>query len=516
MLIAWLIIMTVALQTMDARADTEMDLTHQPYRIGEVLHEGVIEPGLGRWRAELQAGGRVDFAEPGKLEVDVPEGATVWFEPVLEAPVLIRYDATVVDAGGANDRVSDLNCFWMATDPRVGEDGGFFDAPRTGAFSTYHAMRCYYVGLGGNDNTTTRFRRYIGDPQVRPLVPEHDLGEDPADLITPNQTTTIGLVVYDGLVQFWRDGRPLFSLTDPEPYTRGRFGLRTVKNHLSIENFRVYRLVPAVREPGVQAYRQTPQGPLKLHVFTPPGGASDREPRPGLVLFHGGGWTGGSPEQFYHLARWLAGRGLVVFLPEYRLGETHGTTPLESVDDAFAAMRYVRAHADELGLDPGRIAAGGGSAGGHLAAALATLDGPSQPPEAHAQVDPRPAALVLFNPVYDNSPDGYGQDRLGDRWRAFSPMHNLHADMPPTLVMLGTRDRLIPVETAERFQREMRQRGVRSELELFEGAEHGFFNPDRDGGRYYRRTRDLADAFLVSLGYLPPLERPLRAEPPAD
>jgi acetyl esterase/lipase len=238
---------------------------------------------------------------------------------------------------------------------------------------------------------------------------------------------------------------------------------------------------------------------LRLHVFQPDG---DRPLRPGIVFFHGGGWTGGTPAQFYPQCHYLASRGMVAASCEYRLAEQHGTTPIECVKDARSAMRWLRRNAERFALDPDRLAAGGGSAGGHLAAACATLEGLDE-----ADEDPVascvPEALVLFNPVLDNGPEGgFGHERVQDYWQRFSPAHNVSAPMPPAIIFLGTRDHLIPVKTILRFQEEMQKAGARCELRLYDDAEHGFFNPARGDGSAFRRTLAEADAFLASLGLL--------------
>lgn len=208
------------------------------FTIGELLHHDDFTNGLDQWVTELQSGGSVT-AKGGVLDVDVPAGATVWFKPELESPVLIEYEATVVMAGGENDRLSDLNCFWMARDSRNRDD--LFAVPRNGTFAQYHPLLTYYVGLGGNDNTTTRFRRYIGSPTTRPLLPEHDL-RDPADLLVRGQTERIRLVAAGPIVQFYRNDRRVFDFVDNDPYTTGRFAFRTTSSHLRITGFRVYRL----------------------------------------------------------------------------------------------------------------------------------------------------------------------------------------------------------------------------------------------------------------------------------
>lgn len=214
--------------------------SHPPYQRGDLLFRDDFDRGLDQWTAELEAGGVVK-ARDGQLAIDVPAGCTLWFRPLLEGPVEISYEATVVSAGGPNDRVSDLNCFWMARDVRCWDD--LFERPRSGQFADYHQLKGYYVGHGGNSNTTTRFRRYIGDAELRPLLPEHDL-RDPQHLLVPNRPQQIRIVAFAGLIQYFRDDQLLFTLQDPEPYTNGWFGLRTVNNHMTVRAFRVHRLVP--------------------------------------------------------------------------------------------------------------------------------------------------------------------------------------------------------------------------------------------------------------------------------
>ncbi|HEX3358979.1 MAG TPA: DUF6250 domain-containing protein [Tepidisphaeraceae bacterium] len=195
---------------------------------------------LKNWAVELEKEGDVE-ARDGSLSIDVPAGCTVWLKQMITGPVMIEYEATVLQAGGKNDRVSDLNCFWMARDARSPDD--LFATQRSGKFADYNQLKCYYVGLGGNSNTTTRFRRYIGDNTIRPLRPEDDLG-DKQFLLAPNVSQTIRLIACGKLIQFYRDGRRIFEMNDAEPYTSGWFGFRTTQNHMTVRHFRVYALKP--------------------------------------------------------------------------------------------------------------------------------------------------------------------------------------------------------------------------------------------------------------------------------
>ncbi|QHI70328.1 alpha/beta hydrolase [Tichowtungia aerotolerans] len=244
-------------------------------------------------------------------------------------------------------------------------------------------------------------------------------------------------------------------------------------------------------------YKTTPQGELKLHFFFPPEYNKDKK-TPSIVFFHGGGWQTGGPSQFYRQSRHFADRGMIAVSAEYRLGKKHQTTPVECVQDGKSAVRWLRAHSEEWGIDPDHLAAGGGSAGGHVAAATAMLtefDDPS--------VSCRPDALVLFNPVINNGPGGYGHGRVSNVWKDFSPLHNIRKNSPPAIFMLGTKDKLIPVSTGKKFKQLMEESGSSCELILYEGQEHSFFNKAK-----FEETLQAADRFLTSLGYLPKPPQP--------
>ena len=247
-------------------------------------------------------------------------------------------------------------------------------------------------------------------------------------------------------------------------------------------------------------YKTVGKVSLTLHLFEP----KDHKPtdkRAAIVFFFGGGWVGGSPSQFYPHCSYLASRGMVAAAAEYRIKRKHRTSPYECVKDGKSAIRFLRSNAKRLGIDPNRVAAGGGSAGGHVAAATATVKAFNEKGE-ETSVSCVPNALVLFNPVYDNGPTGYGYSRVKERWKEFSPLHNIRKGMPPAIVFLGTKDKLIPVKTAETFRVRMRAVGSRSELLLYEDQPHGFFNYGRNGNRFYVQTVTAMDKFLASLEYL--------------
>jgi acetyl esterase/lipase len=244
-------------------------------------------------------------------------------------------------------------------------------------------------------------------------------------------------------------------------------------------------------------YKKAGDRELKLFIDKPAGWkASDR--RPAIVFYFGGGWVSGSPAQFERQSRYLASRGMVGLRVEYRtIPKGDPGPPTVCCADAKSALRYARAHAAELGIDPHRIAAAGGSAGGHLAAFTALVPGLDDPQD-NLQVSCRPDALVLFNPVFNNGPGEWGHQRVGERYREFSPAHHVEKGAPPTTVFLGSADQLIPVRVLRDFEAEMKQVGARCDAHLYPDAKHGFFNKDP----HFTLTLIEADRFLASLGWL--------------
>lgn len=247
-------------------------------------------------------------------------------------------------------------------------------------------------------------------------------------------------------------------------------------------------------------YKVVDEDTLKL-TFTYPEDFDEAQDYPTIIFYFGGGWNGGTIEQFRPQANYFASRGMITVLADYRVKSRHQTTPYEAVNDAKSAMRFLRENARDLNIDSDRIVASGGSAGGHLAAACGTLPGLDEEGE-DLSISAVPNALVLYNPVFDNGPDGFEHKRMGDRYLEISPAHNITAGTPPTVVFLGTEDHLIPVSIAENYKEKMEEVGSRCDLHLYEGQGHGFFNNNKGDGIYYRLTTIEADLFLASLGYI--------------
>jgi acetyl esterase/lipase len=265
-------------------------------------------------------------------------------------------------------------------------------------------------------------------------------------------------------------------------------------------------LAPELKPDRLIAYKTVDGLELKLHAFEPTSlKASDR--RPAIIFFFGGGWSSGDPRQFYAQARALADLGMVAFSADYRVKSRHQTTPFEAVQDARSAIRWVREHAATLGVDPDRIVAAGGSAGGHLAACTAVIASPSDAGE-NAKISSVPNALVLFNPVLDTTERGYGAKNFkAEQQTTLSPCHHVRKGFGPTIIFHGTADTTVPFENAERFTRLMTAAGNLCVLVPFEGKGHGFFN-----GKLLRPASDEVDynltlqrtiEFLTAHGYIP-------------
>ena len=244
-------------------------------------------------------------------------------------------------------------------------------------------------------------------------------------------------------------------------------------------------------------YKKVDGRDLKLLVEKPADWkASDK--RPAVVFYFGGGWVGGSPTQFEKQSVYLAQRGMVGVRVDYRvIPKGDKGPPVICCADAKSAMRYARSHAAELGIDPHRIAAAGGSAGGHLAAFTGLVPGLDDPKD-DTSISAKPDAMVLFNPVFNNGPGQWGNSRVGERFMEFSPAHHITKDAPPAIVFLGDEDKLIPVSVLTEFEADMKKAGVRCEAHVYPNAGHGFFNKDP----HFTLTLIEADKFLTSLGWL--------------
>jgi acetyl esterase len=246
-------------------------------------------------------------------------------------------------------------------------------------------------------------------------------------------------------------------------------------------------------------YKKIKQIELEMIVHYPPDWKQS-DKRPAIVFFFGGGWTNGTIEQFEKQANYLASRGMVAARADYRVKSRQGVTPKECVEDAKSAIRWVRQNAATLGVDPDRIVASGGSAGGHIAACTALAPGLDAQDE-DTKISSQPNAMVLFNPVlrFDGNPElmaRIGNDEsLG---KALSPTLHLTKTTPSTLIFYGTADRL--KTQGDEFMAKSKELDQKAEMFTADGQGHGFFNRPP----WLEKTTQRMDAFLVEIGYLQP------------
>jgi acetyl esterase len=262
----------------------------------------------------------------------------------------------------------------------------------------------------------------------------------------------------------------------------------------------------------VETYKTIGDTRLNLYVYYPEG-HKPTDKRSAIVFFFGGGWTNGSPGQFEQHCKHLASRGMVAMTADYRVASRHQVKAVDCVADAKSAIRYVRKEASRLGVDPNRIVAGGGSAGGHIAACTGTITGFDESSE-DPTISSVPNALALFNPAVVLAPvAGLNEinqervtslkDRMGVEPRLLSPYHQVKKGAPPAIVFHGKADTTVPYATAELFAKAMNDAGSKCTLVGYEGQAHGFFNHGRGNNEYYDKTLNALDEFLVGLGYLP-------------
>ena len=263
----------------------------------------------------------------------------------------------------------------------------------------------------------------------------------------------------------------------------------------------------AVRAPDAKmVYKTLPGGHALSLWFYWPAGYSPTGQRAAVLLFHGGSWRAGSPALMKRQAVHFAALGMVGISAEYRLA-AKGVGLIESTKDARSAMRWVRTNAVKLGINPAHIVAGGGSAGGHLAATLATTDRVNEVGD-NLAIDPTPFAMLLFNPALNFKYPGFLRGRIAKIPAAnghsledlliADPAANMKAKFPPCMIFHGTADTVVPFGAAEEFAKTTKGS---CQLVAYEGAGHGFFN-----GPSSSKFDDMmrrSDEFLKAQGLIP-------------
>lgn len=259
-------------------------------------------------------------------------------------------------------------------------------------------------------------------------------------------------------------------------------------------------------EPLGRIYREVNGQALHAYVFRPE--TAPRKGRPAaILLFHGGGWSMGSPEWTFAAARRFASRGMVAIPIQYRLSGGD-VTPIDALADVCAAFRWARQHASDLGLDAKRVAGYGVSAGGHLVASTATVGCPS---EGTAGVRAEPDALLLWSPALDMARDGWFERKLQGRAKAiaYSPLEHVRPSTPPTVIVQGAEDTLTPLSGAEGYCKRMTDAGRTCALHVYPGVGHLLTrNLAQQESDYAPDPQAVSDGiaqhlrFLAELGYI--------------
>jgi len=203
-------------------------------RSEKIIYNEKFNSDFSNWKVEFEKpdSSSIQIVD-GKLDVSASRGATVWFKPKLKGNIMIIYDVTVVDKCGKNDRVSDMNAFWMASDP-----ANTNEIIRDGKFSSYDNLNLYYAGVGGHNNKFTRFRKYNSDGN-KPVLQEYT---DAAHLLKGNTEYQVKIIVHNGLIRYFIDDELYWELKDEKPYTEGFFGFRTTMSHQQFDNFMVFEI----------------------------------------------------------------------------------------------------------------------------------------------------------------------------------------------------------------------------------------------------------------------------------
>jgi len=256
--------------------------------------------------------------------------------------------------------------------------------------------------------------------------------------------------------------------------------------------------------PGVtqrkEVYKTVDGMELAMHLHFPQGWkATDK--RPVMIFFFGGGWKKGTTQQFIVQANHFAGRGIVTARADYRINteKRGGVLPDKCVEDARSAVRWLRANAAKLGIDPGKVISAGGSAGGHLAFCTSIKQSVDDP-EDDLSISPIPQAMVLYNPGLFYADSVKEHKLLGqlaaEKLKAISPLEHVDKDTPPAYILFGTRDYL--KAGADEYLKIAKRVGIRAKMFTAEGQGHGFFNSEP----WMSKTIPVVDDFLVSLGFL--------------
>lgn len=260
----------------------------------------------------------------------------------------------------------------------------------------------------------------------------------------------------------------------------------------------------------VMIYKTENDFKLEAHVFKPDSLLSD-EKRPGIVIFHGGGWNGGNPSWAFGRAKHFKKLGMVAIAVQYRLTNEHDITALESMADARDLIKWIRLNSDSLNIRPNKVAAYGWSAGAHLVSSSAIFcDSISDKSNISM-----PNAMILLSPAV-SLPKGEGWEI----WKlnvfgaettvsSANPVEHVHKGLPPTIILQGRDDTVTPLEGVQLFHNKMLTNENYSELWVYDGVGHLFTpstmpdnrqpHPDKE---IQKKAFERIDKFLTKFGYI--------------
>lgn len=275
-------------------------------------------------------------------------------------------------------------------------------------------------------------------------------------------------------------------------------GCKKVFPYYQFENMKAIidtKSITSIIPDEIVIYKRTQLRELKLNIFYPPK-YNKKNKYPAAVFFSGGGWIEENTNTVFSHCKALSDKGMICAVADYRTAHIDGTSPQHSVEDAKSSIRYLRENANRYGLDINKIVAGGISAGGHIAAATGTLSKYDNNNE-NLKISSIPNAMILIAPVFDNSQNGYGFERVKYYWKDISPLHNISEKTPPTIILVGSNDAHISVKSTEEFKKSMDKYGIKCDLFIYEDYKHKDF-----GISFYDEFINKADDFLVDIDFL--------------
>lgn len=282
---------------------------------------------------------------------------------------------------------------------------------------------------------------------------------------------------------------------------------------------------PGISDDDTRSFVFKHTGSRDLHLFVDyPKDWKAGDKRPAMVFWHGGGFTQGNAGQFYFQANYFTQRGAVCFRPEYRLRDTDGTLPVYAVEDGISAVRWIKERAHAFGIDPDHMAVGGGSAGGCMASAVATVDANKMArlgfvgDEDNQAIDIEVQAMMLYNPFVDFFEPTHprqvdeeclflGKDpaKYHEVFHGISAIENLTRESPPSIIIFGTRDAFYVSDLHWIIRN--RELDLNCRSYVYKGEVHSWYN----NSPHLEYTTRNVNEFLVDIGFLdrePEVEMP--------